>query len=350
MIEVREKMVSNTPPTKDILYRNDCRTKGLDEECQEACRVEKSWEHGVFTVKSSSSIEWRKPIVEYLENPVGGLPVEPTQKCNVLVGNGQNMKAEGFVKHLTLKIQGNDITVPAYLLPVSGANVILGAPWLASLGPHVADYATSRVKFYSEGHFITLQGETDCKPEITHLHHFKRLHHIDSISEIFTVHKANPVENTDKWVGMPENVDPEMATLYHTYRVIFQIPKGLPPNRELDSEIVLKAEYGLDIPHVAHVINLDLLRDIDDYVHRIGRTGGVGQSGLATAFFTSKNMPLAKGLVGLLQEAKQEVPSWLIHNIEIVGGYNYADVGLCEGSDGINGPCGYASVVPTGWD
>ncbi|XP_050914990.1 uncharacterized protein LOC127129933 [Lathyrus oleraceus] len=72
MIEVREKMVSNTPPTKDILYRNDCRTKGLDEECQEACRVEKSWEHGVFTVKSSSSIEWRKPIVEYLENPVGG--------------------------------------------------------------------------------------------------------------------------------------------------------------------------------------------------------------------------------------------------------------------------------------
>lgn len=37
-------------------------------------------------------------------------------------------------------------------------------------------------------------------------------------------------------------------------------------------------------------------------------------------------------------------------NTEIVGGYNYADVGLCEGSDGINGPCGYASVVPTGWN
>ena len=85
-----------------------------------------------------------------------GLPVEPTQKCNVLVGNGQNMKAEGFVKHLTLKIQGNNITVPTYLLSVSGADVILGAPWLASLGPHVADYVASRVKFYSEGHFITL--------------------------------------------------------------------------------------------------------------------------------------------------------------------------------------------------
>ncbi|CAI9761126.1 unnamed protein product [Fraxinus pennsylvanica] len=33
------------------------------------------------------------------------------------------------------------------------------------------------------------------------------------------------------------------------------------------------AARGLDIPHVAHVINFDLPNDIDDYVHRIGRTG-----------------------------------------------------------------------------
>ena len=67
---------------------------------------------------------------------------------------------------------------------------------------------------------------------------------------------------------------------------------------------------------MAHVINFDLPRDIDDYVHRIGRTGRAGHSGLATAFFSSKNMPLAKSLVGLLQEAKQEVPSWLIQYSE----------------------------------
>ncbi|CAJ1944502.1 unnamed protein product [Sphenostylis stenocarpa] len=71
------------------------------------------------------------------------------------------------------------------------------------------------------------------------------------------------------------------------------------------------ASRGLDIPHVAHVINFDLPRDIDDYVHRIGRTGRAGKSGLATAFFSDKNSPMAKALVGLLQEANQEVPSWL---------------------------------------
>ncbi|KAK7264942.1 hypothetical protein RJT34_32556 [Clitoria ternatea] len=71
------------------------------------------------------------------------------------------------------------------------------------------------------------------------------------------------------------------------------------------------ASRGLDIPHVSHVVNFDLPRDIDDYVHRIGRTGRAGKSGLATAFFSDKNMPLAKALVELLQEANQDVPSWL---------------------------------------
>ncbi|KAF3453678.1 hypothetical protein FNV43_RR04119 [Rhamnella rubrinervis] len=71
------------------------------------------------------------------------------------------------------------------------------------------------------------------------------------------------------------------------------------------------ASRGLDIPHVAHVINFDLPKDIDDYVHRIGRTGRAGKSGLATAFFNDKNMSLAKSLAELMKEANQEVPIWL---------------------------------------
>ncbi|KAF2286252.1 hypothetical protein GH714_012613 [Hevea brasiliensis] len=69
------------------------------------------------------------------------------------------------------------------------------------------------------------------------------------------------------------------------------------------------AARGLDIPHVAHVVNFDLPNDIDDYVHRIGRTGRAGKTGLATAFFNEGNASLARSLADLMQESNQEVPA-----------------------------------------
>ena len=42
------------------------------------------------------------------------------------------------------------------------------------------------------------------------------------------------------------------------------------------------AARGLDIDNVVHVINYDMPTDIDNYVHRIGRTGRAGNKGLAT--------------------------------------------------------------------
>ncbi|KAI9492400.1 P-loop containing nucleoside triphosphate hydrolase protein [Zychaea mexicana] len=71
------------------------------------------------------------------------------------------------------------------------------------------------------------------------------------------------------------------------------------------------AARGLDIPNVTHVVSFDLPSDIDDYVHRIGRTGRAGNTGRATTFFTRGNRYLAPAMVTLLKGANQEVPSWL---------------------------------------
>ncbi|KAG0142677.1 hypothetical protein CROQUDRAFT_662229 [Cronartium quercuum f. sp. fusiforme G11] len=75
------------------------------------------------------------------------------------------------------------------------------------------------------------------------------------------------------------------------------------------------AARGLDIPNVTHVVNYDLPSDIDDYVHRIGRTGRAGNTGVSTAFFNRGNKNICRELIELLREAHQEIPDWL----EVVG-------------------------------
>ena len=71
------------------------------------------------------------------------------------------------------------------------------------------------------------------------------------------------------------------------------------------------ASRGLDIPNVTQVINFDLPTNIDDYVHRIGRTGRAGNTGAALSFINEKNAGVARDLRDLLDENEQTVPSWL---------------------------------------
>lgn len=48
------------------------------------------------------------------------------------------------------------------------------------------------------------------------------------------------------------------------------------------------AARGLDIANVSHVVNFDLPADSEDYVHRIGRTGRAGKTGIAISFITPR--------------------------------------------------------------
>lgn len=73
------------------------------------------------------------------------------------------------------------------------------------------------------------------------------------------------------------------------------------------------ASKGLDFPDVQHVINYDLPEDIENYVHRIGRTGRRGIQGLATTFINKTcDEAILLDLKHLLIEAKQPVPQFLL--------------------------------------
>mmetsp|Transcript_44601 Transcript_44601/g.126164 ORF Transcript_44601/g.126164 Transcript_44601/m.126164 type:complete len:600 (+) Transcript_44601:81-1880(+) len=69
------------------------------------------------------------------------------------------------------------------------------------------------------------------------------------------------------------------------------------------------AARGLDIKNVALVVNFDMPNQLDDYVHRIGRTGRAGKKGVAVAFINER-VNYLPDLEHLLVEAKQDLPQW----------------------------------------
>nr|VDD57758.1 unnamed protein product [Brassica oleracea] len=149
--------------------------------------------------------------------------------------------------------------------------------------------------------------ESDKKSHLMDLLHAQREtgnHDKQSLTLVFVETKRG-ADSLENWLCM--NDFP--ATTIHGDRTQQEREVALKSFKSGRTPILVATDVaarGLDIPHVAHVVNFDLPNDIDDYVHRIGRTGRAGNSGVATAFFNEKNAQLARQLAELMQEANQE--------------------------------------------
>ena len=118
------------------------------------------------------------------------------------------------------------------------------------------------------------------------------------------------------------------------------------------------ASRGLDIPDVRCVINYDLPSNIDDYVHRIGRTGRAGKKGTAIAFINDTHGQRGRGnntigilrdVYDLMKENNQELPDWFTKMITS-SGPSYGTYGGSRGhyggrntSGGVRGGSGRGS-------
>lgn len=73
------------------------------------------------------------------------------------------------------------------------------------------------------------------------------------------------------------------------------------------------ASRGIDVDKLSHVINFELPEVAETYVHRIGRTGRAGESGIAMSFCTRDEMPYLKEISKLINK-----------NIEVVKSHPYS--------------------------
>ena len=92
----------------------------------------------------------------------------------------------------------------------------------------------------------------------------------------------------------------------------FQIINPPPPPPFLPHQILVATDVaarGLDIKSINQVVNYEMPTNLEDYIHRIGRTGRAGREGEAHSFFHPTNdVDRAAKLAKLLRQHDQQVP------------------------------------------
>ena len=69
------------------------------------------------------------------------------------------------------------------------------------------------------------------------------------------------------------------------------------------------AARGLDVDDIRMVVNFDMPTNLEDWIHRVGRTGRAGKKGTAVSFFVAeKNGRMAKDLIEILNRTSQHIP------------------------------------------
>ena len=85
----------------------------------------------------------------------------PLPFFRVLVGNGKEVICSSFCPSVPIVLKKYKFMIDFYLLPLEGADAVLGVQWLKMLGPVVTDYEKLSMKFVWEGKLIHLEGEND---------------------------------------------------------------------------------------------------------------------------------------------------------------------------------------------
>ncbi len=146
--------------------------------------------------------------------------------------------------------------------------------------------------------------------KIKHDHIQQRLHYVDNLQHknqlLDHILAEDGVDNTIVFTATKRHADQLVEELYdkghqaaalhgdmnqrQRTRTITQLRNGK-INILVATDV---AARGIDVRSITHVINFDLPRNVEDYVHRIGRTGRAGAKGTALSFAAKRDVQLVK--------------------------------------------------------
>ncbi|CAM8990762.1 unnamed protein product [Rhodiola kirilowii] len=177
-----------------------------------------------------------------------GLVVEAAKHLSVTVGNGEELRCEGLSRGVSLTLGGHAFEVDFHLLPIYGADAVLGAQWLAQVGPVTFDYKNLWLSLEQDGNLIKLHGlGPKAQLACMSLGQLRRVQQVDGVMSMYQLEVRAHAPDEEKLAellptvpdGLPFEQQRELSGLLREFARIFATPKGLPPQRAHDHRVPL---------------------------------------------------------------------------------------------------------------
>jgi hypothetical protein len=120
------------------------------------------------------------------------LPSNPTNPLKVMVGNGSILTCHSLCTAIPLTLQQEKFNVDFYTLPLCGADVVLGVPWLRSIGPVLMDYTSLSLSYTHNNKSVTLSGNPPTRPNPISAHQLKRCVQTNAATKLFHIQALPP--------------------------------------------------------------------------------------------------------------------------------------------------------------
>nr|GEV52537.1 hypothetical protein [Tanacetum cinerariifolium] len=104
-----------------------------------------------------------------------------TEAFKVYIGSGETLLCENVCSRVTLHMQGLEVEVDLYVLPMQGPDVVLGIHWLQKLGKVTHDYAQQIMEFALGATTYTLKGDESLRMKKISLHCMQALLYMEGV-------------------------------------------------------------------------------------------------------------------------------------------------------------------------
>ncbi|EOA18774.1 hypothetical protein CARUB_v10007371mg, partial [Capsella rubella] len=167
-------------------------------------------------------------------------PIIAQRKFSVQVGGGNILRGRGVCAGLKLETQGVEIIQDFLVFDLGSVDVVLGYPWLASLGETKTNWGLQGISWKIDNHWVTVAGDPTISKSQVSLNSMERLfQHTDVV---YCLELAALFE--DKSEKKDKIEDAEIYGLLSQFQKVFSTPQNLPPPRNREHAITLQEGAG----------------------------------------------------------------------------------------------------------